>query len=276
MLARGEIRPGDASPVGRLVGRLAARQLGLQDAREIFSGTSPLDPATHAFCGAIGWYVRNTYGVSECGGAATISGRDRMVPGELGQPVDGIELVVDDDGEILLAGQTLMRGFIGQPAQEPGTRLATGDLGEWTADGSALLFRGRRSSVIETPAGPSTLDAVEHDAEQAFPGTTAVVVRHGADGDRLGLLLVRREGFDGAIATTHAVRQWVAAQVAADTHVAAIAAAVVDDRQLDVTAGEVGPTGKVRRWMVATTRGAAFMPSPASAVRPPTLEVLGG
>ena len=111
------------SLLGRLIGRRLRKALGLQHAREMFSGTSPLDPHVHAFLGVVGWFVRNTYGISECGGAATISGPHRMTPGELGVAVDGMELETDGDGQLCVARSVEHAGVSGLPA-DGGRRLA--------------------------------------------------------------------------------------------------------------------------------------------------------
>src|SRR3712207_6983284 len=53
----------------------------------------------HAWFAALGWFVRNTYGLTECGGAATVSGSERMAPGELGAVVEGMDLRLGVDGD---------------------------------------------------------------------------------------------------------------------------------------------------------------------------------
>lgn len=248
-LDAGEIRRGDVSLVGRLVGGKAARALGLQRAGELFSGTSPLDPEAHALLGALGWFVRNTYGVSECGGAATISGRTTMVPGELGEAVEGMTVTTSAGGEILLRGESLLRGFLGQPPRSVDEPLATGDLA--SRHGAALRFAGRASRLVDVGGRRLDLDALERDAAAALPGTT-VVVAPADDGPALYAFGSR---------DLDAVR--AALPPGLTDEIAALAAV---DAVLDGSHGELGPTGKLRRWRVHEVWRDRLVPRRAAAL----------
>jgi long-chain acyl-CoA synthetase len=239
---------------GRLVGRKVARSLGLDRAQDLFSGTSPLDPETHDFFGALGWFVRNTYGLSESGGAATISRRDRMAVAELGEPVEGMELYRDADGQLLLRGPSVMTGFLDRPRLSPGGWLATGDLVAWKADNS-LVFTGRRYVQVRGPSGATTLEAIEDAVEAAHRGSQAVV-DHSDDG--LTLLVFpakcpgdRRGGTASSIpsVTPATLARFVRSRPVAEGF-NLIRAVGVGTAPLAAERGEIGPTGKVRRWRV--------------------------
>jgi long-chain acyl-CoA synthetase len=236
-VASGMIVRGREPLLGRLIGRQLRKALGLQEVREIFSGTSPLDAGLHAFLGTLGWFVRNTYGLSESGGAATISAGDRMVPGELGAPVEGVDLEVDWEGQLWLRGPSMMRGYVGGPLLDAGDWLATGDLVGPDRRG-ALCFHTRASSLVHTGDGLTSLDAIEKTAARTFPGTTAVAVAAGEDSVDLyvfsddptpslsGRAILGAPGLD-------CVRR----------------AAVVTGSPSPARF-EIGPTGKARRWMI--------------------------
>jgi long-chain acyl-CoA synthetase len=269
-LERGVIERGTAPLAGRLVGRKVARSLGLDRAQDLFSGTSPLDAETHAFFAALGWFVRNTYGLSECGGAATISRRDRMVVAELGEPVEGTELCRSADGQLLLRGPSQMTGFLGGPRLATDGWLATGDLVAWTANNS-LTFVGRRSTQVQAPGGPTTLDALEAAVEAAHPGTQAVVDH---DEDGLTLLVFPAPCPDdlqasaGASAVTPAaLARFVRSRAVADGF-QLVHALGVGTSPLAAERGEIGPTGKVRRWRVGANWSHVLAPADRSSVDP--------
>lgn len=88
--------------------------------------------------------VVTTYGLTETGSGVVYDGR----------PLDGVEIRLDDAGEIHLRGPMLMRGYRTPAADGAGAFdrdgwFATGDLGEWRPDGR-LHVAGRRGDLIIT------------------------------------------------------------------------------------------------------------------------------
>jgi long-subunit acyl-CoA synthetase (AMP-forming) len=236
-VANGRIVRGREPLLGRLIGRRLRKALGLQHAREIFSGTSPLDAGLHAFLGTLGWFVRNTYGLSESGGAATVSAGDRMVPGELGTPVEGVELEVDWEGQLWLRGPSMMRGYVGGPVLDAGEWLPTGDLVGPDRRG-ALCFHTRASSLVPTADGLTSLDAIERTATRMFPGTRAVAVAAGDDTVDLYLFC----GQEGGLVTPR--------DILGAPGLECVGRAAVVPGSPSPARFEIGPTGKARRWMI--------------------------
>jgi long-chain acyl-CoA synthetase len=226
------------SVTGRIIGRQLRKSLGLRQAHDMFSGTAPLDATLHAFLGAVGWFVRNTYGLSECGGAATVSGPDRMTPGELGGAVEGIDLKTDTSGQLWLRGPSLMKGYLGRSPLTAGDWLPTGDLVQPSSRGT-FCFHARMSSLVPIPAGRTTLDEVERAANQVYAGVTAVAV---ADEDRTVSLFL----FTGAD-EMHTVQ--VGPEITAPELECVRRVAIVPDAP-SAARHEIGPTGKVRRWVI--------------------------
>ena len=245
--SQGRIGRRSASLLGKLVGRFIARSAGLAEAKEIFSGTSPLDAETHAFFAALGWYVRNTYGLTECGGAATVSGRESMQVGELGHVVEGLDLRFAEDGEILLRGPALMRGKLGRGALASGEWLMTGDLGH--RDGSTIRFVGRKADRLEASSDITSLVDLDRRA-QTLIGSGQCVSGRLPDGT---LALVVAAAEDGsapptAAQTVHLLSGSAVAELV--DHV------LVDPEPLTRERGELGATGKVRRWKALERLGA--------------------
>jgi long-chain acyl-CoA synthetase len=96
------------------------------------------------------------YGQSEDSGptACNVAGRTRV--GTVGKPVQGVEVRIADDGEILVRGRNVFAGYFKEPAA---TRQAlvdgwlhSGDLGELDEDGF-LTITGRKKDIIITAGG---------------------------------------------------------------------------------------------------------------------------
>jgi len=110
-----------------------------------------------------------TYGMTETGSGVVYDGR----------PLDGVEVRLDDAGEIWLRGPMLLRCYRdGTDPRDVDGWLPTGDLGEWLPDGR-LYVSGRRGDLIITGGENVWPEAVEA-ALRSHPGVADVLVR-GAD-----------------------------------------------------------------------------------------------
>ena len=177
----------------------------------IFLGGERLSPdlferTAAALPGAEVW---NLYGPTEATGIAAAA---RLAPGGpvvLGFPIDGARLHLGEDGEILIGGWGVARGYLGRPeltaerfvpdpfGSEPGARLyRTGDRGRWTRDG--LEFLGRLDHQVKIRGVRIELGEVEARLEQRPGVREAAVV---LDGDRLVAYVVgETEGLRAALA----------------------------------------------------------------------------
>jgi O-succinylbenzoic acid--CoA ligase len=116
--------------------------------------------------------VVTTYGLTETGSGVVYDGR----------PLDGVDVRVDDDGEIGLRGPMLLRAYRdGRDPKDVDGWLATGDLGEVGADGR-LTVQGRRGDLVITGGENVWPDAVEA-ALAGHPSVAEVVVAGRADGE---------------------------------------------------------------------------------------------
>ena len=118
-----------------------------------------------------GWPVALTYGLTEATSQVATAPPElvRRKPGTVGPPLEGVELRIAEDGEILVRGATLASGYVASDAPlltEDGW-LPTGDLGRLDADGD-LWVTGRRIDRIVS--GGVTVDAAEvEEALRAHP-----------------------------------------------------------------------------------------------------------
>ncbi|MFF5477724.1 AMP-dependent synthetase/ligase [Streptomyces sp. NPDC012935] len=124
--------------------------------RACISGGAPLAPDIAQFFGGAGVRIIEGYGMTECAGGTTFTSFEYRV-GTVGKPLPGTEVRIGDDGEVLLRGPHIMRGYHNRPEQTaevlgPDGWLHTGDLGELTADGY-LRITGRIKELIKTSGG---------------------------------------------------------------------------------------------------------------------------
>lgn len=118
-----------------------------------------------------------TYGMTETGSGVVYDG----------VPLDGVDVTVAEDGEVLLRGPMLLRCYRdGTSPIDADGWLRTGDLGEWQPDGR-LHVHGRRGDLIITGGENVWPEAVEA-AIADHPGVAEVLVR-GVDDPEWGQLV---------------------------------------------------------------------------------------
>ena len=90
------------------------------------------------------------YGLSECASVVCLNRPGAQRPGTVGRPLPHVQVRLAEDGEVLVAGSTLL-GYLGD---EPfaGQWWPTGDIGEFDADGY-LSLRGRKKHQFVTSFG---------------------------------------------------------------------------------------------------------------------------
>ena len=143
-----------------------ADKLALSKVRERFggklrffiSGSAPLSREMSEFFHACGLLVLEGYGMTESSAATTVNRPDRFKFGTVGPVVPGTEIkIAPEDGEILIKGRGVMRGYHGLPDATKETLtsdgwLKTGDIGEVTSDG-LLRITDRKKDLIKTSGG---------------------------------------------------------------------------------------------------------------------------
>jgi long-chain acyl-CoA synthetase len=140
--------------VGYLVLFRALRNsLGLLNGRIFVSGAAPMSKELLRFYHGIGVRVRECFGMTECAGISVIPTEDGIRAGEVGEPIPGIEVRLAEDGEILLKGESVFKGYYGNPEQTaasltPEGWLMTGDVGEFSQEGQLRIVDRKKDLII--------------------------------------------------------------------------------------------------------------------------------
>ena len=119
-------------------------------------GGAALDPILERFWSGLGFLVVQGYGLTETSPAVTLNNPLRTRKGSVGRLFPGVQVRIAPDGEILVQGPNVTRGYYNDPVKtaeaiENGW-FHTGDLGE--LDGQGYLYiRGRKKEMIATPEG---------------------------------------------------------------------------------------------------------------------------
>ncbi|WBO69248.1 long-chain fatty acid--CoA ligase [Streptomyces camelliae] len=131
--------------------------------RHIICGGSPLGRRLAAFYAGAGIEIFEGYGLTETTAATTCTPPLKPRLGTVGWPMPGTRIRIAADGEILVAGDHVLRGYWDPAAGGvvPATRdgwLATGDIGELDDDGY-LTITGRKKELLITAGGKSVAPA---------------------------------------------------------------------------------------------------------------------
>ena len=125
--------------------------------RIFISGGAPLSREIAEFFHASDMLVLEGYGLTESSAAAVVNRPERFKFGTVGLAVPGTELRIAEDGEVLIRGRGIMRGYHGQTGETAATVdadgwLHTGDIGELDEDGF-LTITDRKKDIIVTAGG---------------------------------------------------------------------------------------------------------------------------
>jgi len=131
------------------------------------SGGAPLGERLGHFYRGIGLTVFEGYGLTETTAGATLNIEGAVRIGTVGRPVPGISVRIADDGEILLKGDNIFRGYWHNPAATAEAItddgwFHTGDIGEIDDEGY-LKITGRKKELIVTAGGKNVAPAVLED-----------------------------------------------------------------------------------------------------------------
>ncbi len=124
--------------------------------RMLISGGAPLDVEIAEMFLGCGMLILEGYGLTEASPICTVNRLESFKFGSVGLPLQGVDLRIDEDGEVLVKGTNVMMGYQ-NPEQEAGKTvqngwLSTGDTGFLDTEGF-LHLTGRKKELIITSWG---------------------------------------------------------------------------------------------------------------------------
>jgi long-subunit acyl-CoA synthetase (AMP-forming) len=150
--------PADVDEAARLAEPIFAalrEQFGLDRADVLLSGGAPIAEEVLQFFMAMGLPILECWGMSESCATVTSNHRTGIRIGTVGQVLPGIELRLDDDGEMLVRGPTVMRGYRNDSektaeAIDSDGWLHTGDIGAIDEDGYVRIVDRKKELIINS------------------------------------------------------------------------------------------------------------------------------
>ena len=226
-----ELAAGVAKADEAVLSKLRAK-IGLDQAEWICIGAAPLSTAVHEFLLALGLPITEIYGMSECSCCITATPPAETKMGTVGQAIDGVELKLADDGELLVRGDTVMRGYKNEPektaeAIDSDGWLHTGDICTIDDEGFVSIV-DRKKELIINAAGKNMSPAnIEQELKSANPliGQAAVI---GEARPYNVALLVLDPDISAAAAAKLGLEDASVASVAADERIVAQIAEAVE------------------------------------------------
>jgi len=158
--------------------------IGLRKCRLALSGAAPIAPDMLRFFRALGVPIREGYGMTETAGVVCVQRSAASPVGTVGVAVPGVDLRIADDGELLVRGPTVFKGYY---RNEAATReaidsegwLHTGDVAQAvpTPDGDEIRIVDRKKDIMITAGGKNiTPSEIENALKFSAYVKEAVVV----------------------------------------------------------------------------------------------------
>ena len=168
----------------RLVLAKLRHALGLDQVRWAVIGAAPSPVETIEFVWGLGIPVYEVWGLSESVGCGTSNRPGPYKVGSIGQPLSGVEISTASDGELLIRGPIVMRGYRHQPektieAIDLDGWLHTGDIGTIDEQGFVTIL-DRKKELLVNEAGKNLSPA---NIEMAIQSTSPLIDQVVAFGD---------------------------------------------------------------------------------------------
>jgi long-chain acyl-CoA synthetase len=216
--------------------------------RFFISGSAPLARALGEFFHAAGITIAEGYGLTETSAASCVNTFEHLRFGTVGHPLPGTRVKIAEDGEILLKGRGVMRGYHNLPEQTAETLdadgwLHTGDIGH--VEDGFVKITDRKKDLIKTSGG-------KYVAPQMLERKLAVVcpyvsqsLAHGDNRNFVSMLVALDPEAITKWAASHGLGGKSYAEIAASKEVEALIAPYIDEINKDVS-----PWEQVKRWKV--------------------------
>jgi long-chain acyl-CoA synthetase len=159
--------------LGRIVAKKVLKGLGLDAVVQAGSGSAPLPPEVIHWYRRLGLRLFEGYGMTEDNSVSHSSNEALSEPGWVGPPMDGVEVRLSPEGEILIKSPGQFSGYYKQPelTAESFTEdgfFRTGDRGERRANGM-LKITGRTKELFKTAKGKYVAPAPIENLLNAHP-----------------------------------------------------------------------------------------------------------
>ena len=233
--------------------------------KAMVSGGAPLNPKIGSFFIALGLRLLQGYGQTEASPVISANRPDRIKVKTVGPPLDGVEVKIAEDGEILVRGAVVMKGYWREPEATAKTLadgwLHTGDVGEIDRDGY-ILITDRKKDFIKNSGGDMIAPARIEGALTLEPQIAQAMVY----GDRrpylVAVIVPAQDVLDHAQGDEAALQKTIGAVVARVNHSLANIERVrrfIIARDAFTTAnGQMTPTLKIRRHEIRRVYGDAL------------------
>ncbi len=219
------------------------------------SGAAPLSVDVMEFFHALGVPVIEGYGLTETASSATANDPGDFRIGTVGRPVDGCEIRLDEDGEILIRSDAIFAGYYKEPEATAAVLsddgwFRSGDVGEIDEDGF-LKITDRKKDLIITAGGKNIAPQnIENALKSSRFVSQAIVV-----GDRrpyvTALVTLDDAEVVGSGREETELVQEVVDEVNRDrVRVEQIKKFTIVPREFSQEEGEVTPTLKLRRRVI--------------------------
>jgi long-chain acyl-CoA synthetase len=219
------------------------------------SGAAPLSTEVIEFFHALGVPVIEGYGLTETASSATVNEPDDFRIGSVGRPVDGAEVQLAEDGEILIRSNSVFAGYYKDPeataeALTENGWLRTGDVGEIDDEGF-LRITDRKKDLIITAGGKNIAPQNLENALKASRFVSQALVV----GDRRPYVTALVTLDEAEIASGGQEPQRLVQELVDDvnrdrTRVEQIKRFAILPRDFSLEEGEVTPTLKLRRRVI--------------------------
>lgn len=127
--------------------------LGFDELKVAASGAAAIPPETLEYMLGLGFTVTEVWGMSETSGVGTYTPLDKPKPGTVGIPMQGVEIRLGEDGELLIRGALVTRGYRKMPdktaeAIDGDGWLHTGDVATIDGDGYVSIVDRKKELII--------------------------------------------------------------------------------------------------------------------------------